>query len=155
MRGLLRFSFSVFCYAFRGFFWGIPWDALGGWYHPDENYIFYTAIWSPGVIASTDALVYPTFFQHLLVLLALPLRLVLDSPSDEFSIAVVLAGRFCSVLAGTGAIYVTYRLARDVSNERNALLAAALLFPCITRRTRRLARPTFSRRSSLPSSCCF
>lgn len=117
-----------FLLRISGILWGIPFpDSDVGWYHPDEPYIFNAVIWAMGIITATEALNYPTFFPHLIILLTFPLRLYLDSYSEEFLIAVALVGRFCSVLAGTGAIYVTYRLARDLSGRSSALLASAFL----------------------------
>ena len=59
--------------------------------------------------------------------ITLPFRLVFDTSNPNFHYLVVVMGRFCSGLAGTGAILLTYFLTRDVYDEKRAVLASVFL----------------------------
>jgi len=125
-----------FLLRLSGIFWGIPLlDPFEGDYHPDEWVIITGAVGFPGHILTNLYLVYPTFFSYFLGIITLPLRVFFDSfglpepgiMGSNFYYVVNLIGRLCSVLAGTGTIFLTYLLAKDVYDKKRAVVASAFL----------------------------
>ncbi len=119
-----------------GILWGIPFpDPLEGIYHPDEPKIIKGAVEFPGHILTNQNFIYPTFFSYFLGFITFPLRLFFDGFNvpgpggigSNFYYVVTVIGRLCSALAGTGSIFLTYLLAKDIYDERRALLAGAFL----------------------------
>lgn len=119
-----------------GIFWGVPFpDAFEGKYHPDEGQIIQGAVEFPGHVLTNTYFVYPTFFHYFLGVITLPLRIFFDEfgvpgPGEigsNFYYVVTVIGRLWSVLFGMGAIIFTYFLAKDIFDQKRALLASALL----------------------------
>lgn len=133
LTGILVVGFLL---RISGVFWGTPFlGPFEGYYHPDEWNIVQGAIKFPQHVIDNHWLVYPTFFHYFLGILTFPLRLFFDDfsfPSPEtvgstFYWVVTVVGRLCAVFAGMGAIVLTYVLAKDVFDQRRALLASAFL----------------------------
>jgi len=119
-----------------GIFWGTPFlDPFETIYHPDEGHITKGAVRFPQHVLSNQYFIYPTFFQYFLGLLTFPLRLFFDElgvpasggADTNFYFVVTVIGRLCSVLVGTGTILLTYFFAKDIYDERRALLASTLV----------------------------
>jgi len=133
LAGILALGFLL---RISGIFWGIPIpDSFEGKYHPDEGKIIRGAVQFPNHILENLRFVWPTFFHYFLGILTFPLRIFFaefGSPTPNtigltFYWVVVIVGRLCSVFAGMGAIILTYLLARDVFDQKRALLASAFL----------------------------
>jgi len=125
-----------FLLRISGILWGIPFpDPLEGIYHPDEPNIITGAVEFPGHILTNQNFVYPTFFSYFLGFITFPLRLFFDAfdvpgpggMGSNLYYVVTVIGRFCSALAGTGTIFLTYLLAKNIYDQRRALLASAFL----------------------------
>ncbi len=115
-----------------GIFWGTPFlDPLEIHYHPDEGAVIQGAVQFPEHIFSNHNLIYPTFFSYSLGILTFPIRLFVADfgllNEETFYFVVMVIGRVFSVLAGTGTILLTYLFAKDIYDEKRALLASALV----------------------------
>ena len=133
LAGILVMGFLL---RISGVFWGTPFfGPFEGYYHPDEWNIIQGAIQFPNHAVDNLRFVYPTFFHYFLGILTFPLRIffedfsspTLDTVGSNFYWVVTVVGRLCSVLAGMGAIFLTYLLAKDVLDQKRALLASAFL----------------------------
>lgn len=138
IRGLLREEPALVAvlgvgllFRITGLFSDIPFpDPLQSSFHPDEAIIITGAVEFPRHILTNNNFVYPTFFAYALGILTLPLRplfAVLDLSGETFTHVVTVIGRLGSVLAGTGAILLTYVFARELYDKRRALLASIFL----------------------------
>ena len=125
-----------FLLRISGIFWGIPFpDPFEGDYHPDERVIIKGAVEFPGHILTNIKFYYPTFFHYFLGIITFPLRMFFDDfgvpkhgeLGSNYYYVVTVIGRLCSVLAGTGTVFLTYLLAKDIYNKRRAVLASAFL----------------------------
>lgn len=124
-----------FLLRITGITWGLPFpDPLGGTYqgtyHPDEPHIIWSAVNFPGDTLTNKDLTYPTFFAYSLGIITLPLRFFLDKlgvPRMTIYYSLTFIGRLFSAIAGTGAILLTYVLAKEIFDKKRALLASAFL----------------------------
>ena len=135
-RTLAAIVVTGFLLRLSGIFWGTPFpNPLEGDYNPDEVRIIRGAVEFPRHILDNLTFFYPTFFHYFLGIITFPLREFFEEfglPESGFSgstfyYVVTVIGRLCSVLAGTGAIFLTYFFAKDVFDQRRALLASAFL----------------------------
>ena len=128
---LLAILIIGFLLRLIGIFWGVPFpDPLEGTYHPDEPKIITGAVKFPFHILNNENLYYPTFFPYFLATITLPLRLpfyIFNLSDSSFYYVITVIGRMCSVLAGTGAILITYFFAKDIYDRKRALLACIFL----------------------------
>lgn len=110
-----------------GILWGLPvLDRLERHYHPDEPKVIEGALGFPGHAFSNKDLRYPTFLHYSVGLLSTPFFWLRSDPSLHFN-AVYLLGRLVSVVAGVGAILLTYVYAERHHGHRTALLASGFL----------------------------
>jgi len=111
-----------------GVFWGLPYPiGARGTYHPDEPKIVGGAVNFPGHIRRNPDLRYPTACHYGLGIFSLPLRGLRESDPGLHFALVYLLGRLLSVLLGTAAIVLTWRLGLRMYGHGTALLAAFLL----------------------------
>jgi hypothetical protein len=115
-------------------FWGLPHWVLVTGYHPDEPTVCSVIFDFPSIYLSNVSCVYNTAWQYTIGLLLLPVKAVkvlLTSGSvqtnDAYYVFIAIVARLGSVIAGTLAIYLVYRLASRLFGRRAGLIAAALL----------------------------
>lgn len=110
-----------------GILWGLPiLDRLESRYHPDEPKIIEGAVGFPGHVLANKDLRYPTFLHYSIGSLSLPFFWLRSDPSLHFQVVHFL-GRLASVVAGVGAILLTFVYARRHYGDRTALLASGFL----------------------------
>lgn len=111
--------------------WGIQFASPMQVYHPDEPKVFSTIVNFPWVYFTTKPFpAYGTAVQYILGTILLPFKLILVKLYDNremFNVLARIVSRLASVFLGTVAIYMTYRLAKNLLNEKAALLSAAFL----------------------------
>src|SRR5882672_10569081 len=104
--------------------WGTGILPYTGRYHPDEAYTVQHAAEFPGNYGRDTNFLTGSTVPYLVAVLLLPAKAMLGP--TQWELACLLAMRLLSVLAGTGAILLIYRLARHLyEGSAAALLAAA------------------------------
>jgi 4-amino-4-deoxy-L-arabinose transferase-like glycosyltransferase len=104
--------------------WGTGILPYTGRYHPDEAYTVQHAAEFPGNYGRDTNFLTGSTVPYLVAVLVLPAKPFLGP--KQWELACLLAMRLLSVLAGTGAILLIYRLARHLyDGSVTALLAAA------------------------------
>jgi len=128
---LLIVLFSGFLLRLIPILWGIPVNPFIRSYHPDEAKVLNTILSFPEIYWTTKPFSgYGTAVQYILGVFLFPLKWLfiksLHFPFEYF-IIVSIFSRFASIILGTGCIYLTYLIAKNVYDEKVALLSAAFL----------------------------
>ncbi|MBW8010275.1 MAG: glycosyltransferase family 39 protein [Chloroflexi bacterium] len=114
-----------------GIFWGLPiFDTYAHAYHPDESKIINGAVAFPEDIFEREDLRYPTGLHYFVGLLVIPLGTLATFEvitKAQLSIYTFIISRIVSVVFGVGAVALTYRLGKLISNTTTGLLASSLL----------------------------
>ena len=104
--------------------WGTGILPYTGRYHPDEAYTVQHAAEFPGNYGRDTNFLTGSTVPYLVAVLLLPAKAMLGP--TQWELTCLLAMRLLSVLAGTGAILLIYRLARHLyDGNATALLAAS------------------------------
>lgn len=110
--------------------WGIPILPYEGVYHPDEGISLLHVIQFPQHYLDGQSFIYGSTVPYLIGAALLPLRPLLDG--NQYLLAGWLGLRIVSLVAGTGAVLLTFHLGRRMFGERTGLWSASLLAVSLT-----------------------
>lgn len=112
-------------------FSALPGNELIQPFHPDEGKITGGAHEFPRDIVEREDLRYPTGLHYLIGLLIIPFKLFETLSPTVTLIAegmyVFVIGRFINILFGVAAVYLTFKLGKNLHSLRAGLIAAGIL----------------------------